>query len=173
MASKDSTGRGDNRNKRLTKSPSPGSRKKQKTSATEEALSIMRDIQGRSASVTDQYKAFGDQVGMRIRDLPSLNAKNMVKHLISNILFEAEMGKYDNPMSASYPQPFPVQNYNNVQQQFSVPMAPAYPNLQQRFEQPSNSGLLQTISPQYVVSPTPSVHSQTDSDSFENMLTEL
>lgn len=96
----------------------------------------------------------------------------MVKHLISNILFEAEMGKYDNPVSASYPQHFPVQNYN-VQQQFSVPMAPAYPNLQQRFEQPPNSGLLRTISPQSVISPTPSVHSLTDSDSIDNILMEL
>jgi len=68
-------------------------RKRNKTSATEEALSIMREIQGRNATVTDQYKSFGDQVGLRIRDFPSSNAQTIVKHLISNILFEAETGQ--------------------------------------------------------------------------------
>lgn len=176
VASKDASGSGENRNKRLPKSPSarPGSQKKQKTSATEEALSIMREIQGRNATVTDQYKSFGDQVGLRIRDLPSSNAQTIVKHLISNILFEAEMGKYDNgnPLSVTYSQPFyPIPNY--IQQQFSVPMAPVCPNSNQHFEQPSYSGRMQTTSPQSLISPTPSAHSLTDSDSMDNILMAL
>ncbi|KAG5878005.1 hypothetical protein JTB14_010747 [Gonioctena quinquepunctata] len=83
--------------RQLFKSPSARShsQKIHMFSATEEALSIMKDVQVRNA-LKDQYTASGDQVGMRIRDLPTLNAKQIVKHLISNILFEAEMGKYDN-----------------------------------------------------------------------------
>lgn len=77
--------------------------KKFKSPATEEALSIMKEIKERNKSaVKDQYTVFGEQVGMRIRDLPSSRARNMVKHLISTTLFEAEMGKYDNINSNPY-----------------------------------------------------------------------
>ncbi|KAF5275627.1 hypothetical protein FQA39_LY06739 [Lamprigera yunnana] len=94
--SKDTPKRGDNENKRLPKKlPGGGPQKIQKTSATEEALSIMKGIQGRHTSGLDQFKTFGELVGLRIKDLPSSNAQKIVKHLISNILFEAEMGKYD------------------------------------------------------------------------------
>ncbi|KAJ8949611.1 hypothetical protein NQ318_007373 [Aromia moschata] len=62
------------------------------------ALSIIKNIQVRKA-FKDQYTVFGEHVGMRIRDLPSPHAKTIVKHIISTVLFEAEMGKYDNPNS--------------------------------------------------------------------------
>lgn len=74
--------------------------KKFKSSGTEEALLIMKEIKERNKSVVeDQYTIFGEHVGIRIRDLPSSHARIMVKHLISTTLFEAEMGKYDNPNS--------------------------------------------------------------------------
>ncbi|XP_046670972.1 uncharacterized protein LOC124360981 [Homalodisca vitripennis] len=103
--------------------PGGGPQKKKKTTATEEALSIMRSIQGRHKGM-DQFKSFGEQVGLRIKDLPSSNAQKIAKHLISNILFEAEMGKYDygNPIGGSYSQPFyPTPNY--VQQHDFCPDA--------------------------------------------------
>lgn len=100
-----------------------------------------RETQGLNASVTDQYEAFGDEAWMRIRHLSSSNAKKIVKHLIINILFEAQIvliGKYDNPLSASYSQPFPIQSCN-IQQQFPTPMVPIYPNLNHHYEQPHHS----------------------------------
>lgn len=166
VASKDASGSGETR---TTKSTS-ARQKKRKTSPTEEALSIMREIQGRNRLMTDQYKSFGDQVGLRIRDLPSSNAQKIAKHLISNILFEAEMGRYDkcNPLSATCSQPFyPIPNY--IQQQFPVPMAPVCPCSNKHFEQPSYSGRMHTSPP----SPTPSAHSLTDSDSIDNILMEF
>ncbi|KAF5300839.1 hypothetical protein FQA39_LY10961 [Lamprigera yunnana] len=73
--SKDTSKRGNNENKRLPKKLPGGSPQKiQKTSATEEALSIMRGIQGRHTSGLDQFKTFRELVGLRIKDLPSSNA---------------------------------------------------------------------------------------------------
>lgn len=70
--------------------------KKCKLTVNQEA--IMKEIIERNTNIfKDQYNVFGEQVGMRIRDLPSEHAKKMVKHLISTTLFEAEMGKYDKP----------------------------------------------------------------------------
>ncbi|KAF5283942.1 hypothetical protein FQA39_LY17194 [Lamprigera yunnana] len=170
--SKDTPKRGDNENKRLPKKlPGGGPQKIQKTSATEEALSIMRDIQGRHTSGLDQFKTFGELVGLRIKDLPSSNAQKIVKHLISNILFEAEMGKYDhgNPLSGNYSQPFyPIPNY--VQQPIPAPMPP---NPNPYFEQPSFHGQTQSTSPQSAMSPTSSTHTVTDNDSIDNILMHL
>ncbi|KAF5304268.1 hypothetical protein FQA39_LY09795 [Lamprigera yunnana] len=170
--SKDTPKRGDNENKRLPKKlPGGGPQKIQKTSATEEALSIMRGIQGRHTSGLDQFKTFGELVGLRIKDLPSSNAQKIVKHLISNILFEAEMGKYDhgNPLSGNYSQPFyPIPNY--VQQPIPAPMPP---NSNPYFEQPSFHGQTQATSPQSAMSPTSSIHTVTDNDSVDNILMHL
>lgn len=90
--------------KKYTKTPLKSSHaqlcsKKYNSSATQEALSIMREINERNINtVKDQYIAFGEQVGMRIRDLSSPHAQKIVKQMISTTLFEAEMGKYDNPI---------------------------------------------------------------------------
>ncbi|CAH1114789.1 unnamed protein product [Psylliodes chrysocephalus] len=115
-----------------------------------------KSIQGRHTSGLDQFKTFGELVGLRIKDLPSSNAQKIVKHLISNILFEAEMGKYDygNPLSGNYSQPFyPIPNY--VQQPILAPMPP---NPNPYFEQPSFHGQTQaTTSPQLAMSPTYSI----------------
>ncbi|KAG8332140.1 uncharacterized protein LOC124372360 [Homalodisca vitripennis] len=151
--------------------PGGGPQKKKKTTATEEALSIMRSIQGRHKGM-DQFKSFGEQVGLRIKDLPSSNAQKIAKHLISNILFEAEMGKYDygNPIGGSYSQPFyPTPNY--VQQPISVPMPPACPNPNPCSEQLSFHGITQANSPDSVISSSLSTH--TDNDSIDNILMHL
>lgn len=49
----------------------------------------------------DEYSVFGEYVGMTIRHLHNDTAKIVVKHYINNLLFEAEMGKYDNGILAS------------------------------------------------------------------------
>jgi len=91
--------------------------KKCNLTATQEALSITREVKEQNTNtLKDQYIAFGEHVGMRIRDLPSPHAKKIVKHLISTTLFEAEMGKYDNSISFpnTYSQP-PQYFYQSLQ----------------------------------------------------------
>ncbi|CAG9839177.1 unnamed protein product [Diabrotica balteata] len=135
---------------------------------------VMREVQGRSPLVPDQFKCFGDEVGLRIRDLSSSNAQTIVKYLISNILFEAEMGKYNNGnlSTATYSQPlYPMTNY--TQQQYSVPVTPAHPKSNRHFEQLSTSGRMQMTSPQSAMSSVSSAHSSTDYDSIDNILMEL
>ncbi|KAG5872987.1 hypothetical protein JTB14_025353 [Gonioctena quinquepunctata] len=163
--------------RKLFKSPSARShsQKKHKFSATEEALSIMEDIQVRNA-LKDQYTAFGDQVGMRIRDLPTLNAKQIVKHLISNILFEAEIRKYDNPNSVNttYSQPFYIIPHFS-QSPFSSPVVPGYiPSDPPHPHQRSYSDQMPTTIQHSLPSPIPPCsYAPTDSDSMDSILMEL
>lgn len=78
-------------------------RPKSTPGATEEALTIMKEIQA-GKSIRDQYTVFGKQIGMQIRDLTSPYARKVVKKIISNVLFDAEMGKYDYEPN-TFPQP--------------------------------------------------------------------
>lgn len=43
----------------------------------------------------DEYGVFGEYVAITIRKLKTSKAKIVVKHLINNLLYEAELGKYD------------------------------------------------------------------------------
>ncbi|KAG5881736.1 hypothetical protein JTB14_037523 [Gonioctena quinquepunctata] len=121
------SGSGEKGSKRkLFESPSARShlQKKHKFSATEGALSIMKDVQVRNA-LKDQYTAFGDQVGMRIRNLPTSKARQIVKHPISHILFEVEMDKYGNPNSVNTTYSHPFYNISHFSQSpFSSPVVP-------------------------------------------------
>ena len=136
----------------------------------------MRDIRGRNA-LKDQYAAFGEKVGMRIRDLPSSDAKKIVKHLISNILFEAEVGKYDNSNSfpTAYSQPYyHIPHFS--QPPFSFPTVPGpIPSSSPHPQQPSYSGQMPaTYQPQQsVISSTPSSYGYADSDSIDSILMEI
>lgn len=44
---------------------------------------------------TDEYGVFGEYVAITIRKLKTSKSKIVVKHLINNLLYEAELGKYD------------------------------------------------------------------------------
>ncbi|XP_059216251.1 rho GTPase-activating protein gacZ isoform X2 [Stomoxys calcitrans] len=48
-----------------------------------------------SSTPIDEYGVFGEYVAITIRKLKTSKAKIVVKHLINNLLYEAEMGKYD------------------------------------------------------------------------------
>ncbi|XP_030568165.1 ecdysone-induced protein 74EF [Drosophila novamexicana] len=54
-----------------------------------------------SASHVDEYGVFGEYVAITIRKLKTSKSKIVVKHLINNLLYEAELGKYDQGMPAS------------------------------------------------------------------------
>lgn len=43
----------------------------------------------------DEFNIFGEHIANKIRKLPSVHAQNTVQHLISNLLYEAELGKYN------------------------------------------------------------------------------
>lgn len=43
----------------------------------------------------DEFGVFGEYVGITIRKLKSSKAQVVIKHLINNLLYDAEMGKYD------------------------------------------------------------------------------
>lgn len=43
----------------------------------------------------DEFFIFGEHIANKIRKLPSVHAQNTVQHLISNLLYEAELGKYN------------------------------------------------------------------------------
>jgi len=57
----------------------------------------------------DEYGVFGEYVAITIRKLKTSKSKIVVKHLINNLLYEAELGKYDQGMPASKE---PPQLYN-------------------------------------------------------------
>ncbi|XP_033158807.1 homeobox protein cut isoform X1 [Drosophila mauritiana] len=64
---------------------------------------------GLSANHVDEYGVFGEYVAITIRKLKTSKSKIVVKHLINNLLYEAELGKYDHGMPASKE---PPQLYN-------------------------------------------------------------
>ncbi|XP_055907855.1 uncharacterized protein LOC129942805 [Eupeodes corollae] len=47
------------------------------------------------ASESDEFGVFGEYVGITIRRLKTSKAQVVIKHLINNLLFDAEMGRYD------------------------------------------------------------------------------
>ncbi|KAL4149796.1 hypothetical protein QTP88_003660 [Uroleucon formosanum] len=73
---------------------------KAKYSAIDEALAIMKYVQG-CRSVKNQYTLFGEQVGIQISGLNTPYSKKVVRQIISTVLFDAEMGKYDYPPNTS------------------------------------------------------------------------
>ncbi|XP_055856298.1 uncharacterized protein LOC129919450 [Episyrphus balteatus] len=48
-----------------------------------------------SMESSDEFGVFGEYVGITIRRLKSSKAQVVIKHLINNLLFDAEMGRYD------------------------------------------------------------------------------
>lgn len=54
----------------------------------------------------DEYHIYGELVGHKIRSLSTDFAKLTAQQMINNILFDAQLGKYDYP---SYPQYTPSQ----------------------------------------------------------------
>jgi hypothetical protein len=68
----------------------------------------------------DEYNVFGEIVACKIRKLPTDYSKSTVQHLINNILYHAELGKYNNPLqqynfNIPYSQSLQTFNYNYPQ----------------------------------------------------------
>lgn len=78
----------------------------------------------------DEYNVFGEIVACKIRKLQTDYSKSTVQHLINNILYDAELGKYNNPpqpynFNMPYSQSLQTFNYNQPQ---SVPFENMYKN---------------------------------------------
>lgn len=76
-----------------------------------EAYALMKDLQNQKKS-RDKFHVFGEHVAFKIRGLRTEQAQNTVEHLICNILWEADMGKYDQPFHSNWPtyNAFPAQS---------------------------------------------------------------
>ncbi|XP_046144686.1 uncharacterized protein LOC123988482 [Osmia bicornis bicornis] len=71
-------------------------RKKKADNEVKEAYNIMKEMY-RNRSPRDEYTLLGEQVAIKVRQLPSAHARIMVQHIINTTLFEAKLGEYDNP----------------------------------------------------------------------------
>lgn len=75
--------------------------KKRKTmyEMANEAYITMKSMEGRAnmSVQRDEYDAFGEYVAHSLRNLKTKHAKVMVKHEINALLFQGEMGHYDEP----------------------------------------------------------------------------
>lgn len=54
--------------------------------------SLIRNRQG-----VDEYTLFGEQIAIKLRSLKTDYARITVQHHINNLIYEAQMGKYDYP----------------------------------------------------------------------------
>lgn len=106
---------------------------------------------------------------MQIRDLPSLYARKVVKQIISTVLFDAEMGKYDYPPTTfAQPPTFGIPMYTPIPGTSSIPEA--Y-QVQNRLLTSGHHRQHSVTSP---ASPTDSCdQGTTDSDSIDTLLMEL
>ncbi|KAL4113003.1 hypothetical protein QTP88_016712 [Uroleucon formosanum] len=67
----------------------------------------------------NEYHIFGEQVGCKVRKLSTNYSKITVQHFINNILWEAELGKYDN---------LPVNQFNPITNSSPLTVSPAFNN---------------------------------------------
>lgn len=67
----------------------------------EEAYNLLKELQAKKSR--NQFTIFGEHVATKIEALKTSYAQNVVEHLISNILFEASIGKYDYPAECMTP----------------------------------------------------------------------
>jgi len=96
------------------KNRKPGSSKGNNSEdRTQEVFEMMKSInesrKERNERKNDDFDAFGDIVARKVRGLRTHYAQCTIQHLINNLLYDGELGKYDVP-----PQTFQVPtNYNN------------------------------------------------------------
>lgn len=83
-------------------------KRKNINSMAEEAYKVMNDLMKKVDR--DEYQIYGEHVACKIKKLSTPYAQNTVQHLINTILYEAEMGKYNEPHFYQYENQPNVQN---------------------------------------------------------------
>lgn len=83
------------------------------TPILKEAVSVMKEIQTqkRQKPLRDDCSVFGEHVGNKLRKLTNPKVQATVQHIICNTLFDAEMGKFDQPQRM-YGQPQHSQSHS-------------------------------------------------------------
>lgn len=110
---------------KIPKHKSISSREKQMKNKTktddeqQEAFAIMKTI-FQNKMERDGFHIFGELVSNKLRNLKTEYARNTVEHMISNILFEANMGKYDYP--PQYPQSRPQSSLSDFRSSVCTPI---------------------------------------------------
>lgn len=118
----------------------------------EEAYKILKESVKR-----DDFTTYGEHISNEIRKLPS-RSQAVVKHLFSNILFDAAMGKYEDPSaSCSSCSSYHHTRYNpNPPTPWSSPQYSNASSTPQHF--PVLSPLDSSSSNQYSAPPTPQIY---------------
>lgn len=65
--------------------------------------SIDKDRQERRQAQPDDFDIFGEIVARKVRSLPTRYAHITLQHLINNLLYEGELGRYNEPHPARTP----------------------------------------------------------------------
>lgn len=92
-----------------------------------EAYNVIKNIANKKSqqSEKDESAIFGEYVATQLRKF-SAQTHSLVKHKINNILFEAEMGKYDQNRSHQYIQSSSSAQFQHYYQQFPSNISPAH-----------------------------------------------
>lgn len=118
----------------------------------EEAYKILKESVKR-----DDFTTYGEHISNEIRKLPS-RSQAVVKHLLSNILFEAAMGKYEDP-SASCSS---CSSYHHTRYNPNPPPPWSSPEYSNASSTPQNFAVLSPLdsssSNQYSAPPTPQIY---------------
>lgn len=114
---------------------------KTKDSRAEEAYEILKDTV-KNRSFRDASTIYGEHIASKHRTY-SQYTRNVIEHLIGNILFDADMGKYNAPATVPIPSPSPTDSScSQYDQNLSYPRsicssAPSPSNASTTYNQPS------------------------------------
>lgn len=85
--------------------------------------SINESRKKRNEKQIDDFDVFGDIVARKLRGLRTHYAQCTVQHLINNLLYDGELGKYDSP-----PQPYHTRSNNNYVNESAALTSMSYSN---------------------------------------------
>lgn len=120
-------------------------KKRKADTLVSEAYSIMKEIYAGKRE-RDVFTVFGEHVAMRVRNLPTEHAQVVVQQLINTIIFEAELGKYNNPdvnqtyVSTMQPSFSPEHKFSPVSQCYTQPDSAQLSELVYTSIDPTSSG---------------------------------
>lgn len=105
-----------------------GSKSKENDNRAQEVFEMMKSVnesrKKREEKPIDDFDVFGDLVARKLRGLRTRYAQCTIQHLINNLLYDGELGKYDIP-----PQTYDARsNYNNYSNASSSASIISYSN---------------------------------------------
>lgn len=78
----------------------------------EEAYDVMKNVINKPR---DKYQIYKEHIVCKLKNLPTDYSRNTVQHLFNNIIYEAQIGKYNDP-SRYYPQQLEGHLFNRYDQ---------------------------------------------------------